>query len=252
MTARDEALRALENLLVDLASAGRADDTDYIDASHYIRSAQRHAKELAALLSAPASEAQEASEWREDAEALVDTIVRECADRNGELADLQRGVEHVLSLIRCVLAAPAPAPPPDRAPSGVTCINCGARGQGGYESGREGHPDQGAVGPFCAECWQKLEETLVPAPPPDRELLEKIEAWLLDEGIIDGDGVRTKKPGHGPCCTCGTCGFHYDDCRCDLNRRNQSWAALRAGAAGEAREGDVRDGWLYTKLDEKE
>lgn len=25
------------------------------------------------------------------------------------------------------------------------------------------------------------------------------------------------KPGHGPCCTCQTCGYHHDDCVCSHN-----------------------------------
>lgn len=29
---------------------------------------------------------------------------------------------------------------------------------------------------------------------------------------------RHTKPGHGICCTCQECGFHYDDCECDYNQ----------------------------------
>ena len=26
---------------------------------------------------------------------------------------------------------------------------------------------------------------------------------------------KKRKPTHGPCCTCQTCGWHYDDCICE-------------------------------------
>ena len=29
------------------------------------------------------------------------------------------------------------------------------------------------------------------------------------------DKGKKRKPTHGPCCTCQTCGWHYDDCICD-------------------------------------
>ena len=38
------------------------------------------------------------------------------------------------------------------------CINCGEANDGGYMSGREGHVDEGAVGPFCSSCWELLQE----------------------------------------------------------------------------------------------
>ncbi len=30
-------------------------------------------------------------------------------------------------------------------------------------------------------------------------------------------GVTMRKPTHGSCCTCQTCGFEYDDCSCAEN-----------------------------------
>jgi hypothetical protein len=34
------------------------------------------------------------------------------------------------------------------------CINCGEADQGGYMTGFKGSSDEGAVGPFCSECWE--------------------------------------------------------------------------------------------------
>jgi len=39
------------------------------------------------------------------------------------------------------------------------CINCGEAHDGGYVSGWEGHINEGAVGPFCSQCWEFLRET---------------------------------------------------------------------------------------------
>ena len=33
-------------------------------------------------------------------------------------------------------------------------------------------------------------------------------------GISKGEKVEKTKPGHGPCCTCQTCGFYHADCKC--------------------------------------
>ena len=29
--------------------------------------------------------------------------------------------------------------------------------------------------------------------------------------------LKTRKPGHGSCCTCQGCGFYHDDCECSGN-----------------------------------
>lgn len=60
------------------------------------------------------------------------------------------------------------------------------------------------------------------------DLVAKIELWLTEEGIIDDKGVERQKPRHGSCCTCQDCGFHHDDCRCQLNDHNTVWPKLRA------------------------
>lgn len=45
----------------------------------------------------------------------------------------------------------------------------------------------------------------------ERLLVEHTQ-WRPDCGILP-----TTKPSHGPCCTCGTCGWHHDDCVCEHN-----------------------------------
>ena len=36
----------------------------------------------------------------------------------------------------------------------------------------------------------------------------------IDAAIAEMMGTPFQKPGHGPCCTCRTCGWHYDECKC--------------------------------------
>jgi len=41
---------------------------------------------------------------------------------------------------------------------------------------------------------------------------------LIGQGVLRSLEIKPHiKPGHGPCCTCQTCGYHYDDCVCDDN-----------------------------------
>ena len=42
------------------------------------------------------------------------------------------------------------------------CINCGEAHDGGYLSGRDGDINEGAVGPFCSQCWEFLHKTFQP------------------------------------------------------------------------------------------
>jgi hypothetical protein len=44
----------------------------------------------------------------------------------------------------------------------ASCINCGEAHDGGFLSGWEGHINEGAVGPFCSQCWEFLRETFIP------------------------------------------------------------------------------------------
>lgn len=50
---------------------------------------------------------------------------------------------------------------------------------------------------------------------------EKFEDFLRNftsyKAEIGMRKVPHTKPGHGQCCTCGTCGYHYDDCVCSHN-----------------------------------
>lgn len=58
----------------------------------------------------------------------------------------------------------------------------------------------------------------------------QVKAWiearqmLADELITKGTEIQPRqKPGHGPCCTCQTCGFSYsdgDECWCRSNEIN--------------------------------
>lgn len=41
----------------------------------------------------------------------------------------------------------------------IGCINCGEAHDGGYLSGHDGDVNEGAVGPFCSQCWRFLEQT---------------------------------------------------------------------------------------------
>jgi len=34
---------------------------------------------------------------------------------------------------------------------------------------------------------------------------------------IEGAVIHKIQPGHGPCCTCQTCGYPYDECKCSDN-----------------------------------
>ena len=44
-----------------------------------------------------------------------------------------------------------------------------------------------------------------------------------------------RKPTHGPCCTCQTCGQCYDDCRCDcVDMAQTAYLAATERAAGIA------------------
>jgi hypothetical protein len=55
--------------------------------------------------------------------------------------------------------------------------------------------------------------------------LEEVIKFLWEDGNLkfttDGKPLLIKsphrKPTHGNCCTCQTCGYHYDYCVCDHN-----------------------------------
>ncbi len=56
---------------------------------------------------------------------------------------------------------------------------------------------------------------------PDARLvkLQDVIKLLVAEGYLKGDkSIRTVKPGHGPCCTCQSCGRPNDgECVCEHN-----------------------------------
>jgi len=48
---------------------------------------------------------------------------------------------------------------------------------------------------------------------------DKVLAALKEYGFIRStEKIAPIKPGHGPCCTCQTCGQDYDDCVCETNQ----------------------------------
>jgi len=63
--------------------------------------------------------------------------------------------------------------------------------------------------------------------------VEDIEKYLLDAGelrslnplspCLDMTKDASGKIGHGSCCTCQTCGWHYDDCVCYANKNLEIW-----------------------------
>lgn len=43
---------------------------------------------------------------------------------------------------------------------------------------------------------------------------------LVKHGVLlntTGEKIPHKKPGHGPCCTCQSCGYSHDECCCVHN-----------------------------------
>jgi hypothetical protein len=47
---------------------------------------------------------------------------------------------------------------------------------------------------------------------------------LIAEKVI---GVPFRKPTHGPCCTCGTCGWDYDNCICGYSEEiEKAWEVV--------------------------
>ena len=51
------------------------------------------------------------------------------------------------------------------------------------------------------------------------KLRERLTQRLVEDGFLKSAAeVPHAKSRHGCCCTCQTCGYHYDDCVCDNNR----------------------------------
>ncbi len=52
---------------------------------------------------------------------------------------------------------------------------------------------------------------------------ERIIVLLIEKGYLLGEQVlETRKPTHGNCCTCQTCGQGHDECVCDHNELLQA------------------------------
>jgi hypothetical protein len=84
----------------------------------------------------------------------------------------------------------ARAPAEERETPVEGCINCGESNDGGYMSGFEGDADEGAVGPFCSQCWELMRETFTPRPAEDRAVpLTKGEQYATDEEGHRGTGT---------------------------------------------------------------
>jgi len=59
---------------------------------------------------------------------------------------------------------------------------------------------------------------------------KKLKAFAeeVSELFVDQPIVQTRKPTHGNCCTCQTCGEYHDDCQCgEIEEKNEWKAAVR-------------------------
>lgn len=66
--------------------------------------------------------------------------------------EAESGAEELRPLADLVIERTEGRPPADG------CINCGDANDGGYMTGFEGRIDEGAVGPFCSQCWQLAQD----------------------------------------------------------------------------------------------
>ena len=49
-------------------------------------------------------------------------------------------------------------------------------------------------------------------------MIDEILALLYNMGYINNpEQMPIKKPTHGSCCTCQTCGYYHDECICEDN-----------------------------------
>ena len=122
------------------------------------------------------------------------------------LAEVVAHLDPLTPFVEFLRATP-PAPPaviPPHEPA--ACINCGERHDGGFESGWDGHINEGAVGPFCSQCWEFLRETFCP-PPRKAEAPAVIREATQDERCMgelreDSEVVCACDHGHD-----GVCGY---------------------------------------------
>ena len=74
--------------------------------------------------------------------------------------------------------------------------------------------------------------------------IQKMSNRDLRTAIAKATGIY-HKPGHGSCCTCQSCGEHYDDCNCDCPDD------LDACHAAEERLREKGNGWKFFKALER-
>lgn len=53
------------------------------------------------------------------------------------------------------------------------------------------------------------------------KLIGEVRKYFKEEYGVKNDIVTHKKPEHGNCCTCQTCGYYHEDCVCESNRVNK-------------------------------
>ena len=59
--------------------------------------------------------------------------------------------------------------------------------------------------------------------PLTKEQINTVLQALYELGIINSKSIKpNKKPGHGSCCTCQSCGYEYSECVCGDNSTIES------------------------------
>ena len=54
----------------------------------------------------------------------------------------------------------------------------------------------------------------------------ELEGSELDRAVAKAIGKEWRKPNHGTCCTCQTCGWDHDDCQCGYHEDWQQGGPL--------------------------
>ena len=49
--------------------------------------------------------------------------------------------------------------------------------------------------------------------------------WEAELGL--NEKIMIRKPTHGSCCTCQTCGYDYDDCYCESNAKIKAYGYIK-------------------------
>lgn len=56
-----------------------------------------------------------------------------------------------------------------------------------------------------------------------KEVIKAAQSALLSRIKEEGPQLRQRKPTHGNCCTCQSCGFYHDECECPWNDPILDW-----------------------------